>query len=297
MASGNRNMGVVWLDGKITDYASAQVSLEDRGFLFGDGVYESIRVYNCCPFALPAHLTRLERSATGIEALLPKPLDELARLVHELVEKAAIPEAEVYIQVTRGAARRSHLFPVGADPTLVIGVQPARVVPHVLYETGCTAITLEDERWARCDLKTVSLLPNVLAKEKAHRAGAFEAILQRNGLLTEGTSSNVFAWRDGRIITAISDNRILPGVTRAITIKLARDLGYQVVECDIRTADLLASSEIFLTSTSIELMPVVVIDDGRIGEGRPGEVWRDLHGHYRALVAAETGGAEDCNAP
>jgi D-alanine transaminase len=283
MKQAQADSGVVWIDGQITDYAAAQVSLEDRGFLFGDGVYEVIRVYGHKPFALAEHLARLERSANGIELSLPERLEALADLAHRLVGMSGIAEAEIYIEVTRGAAQRNHLFPTGVKPTLVVGVRRRREVPPALWEMGCRVITLPDQRWARCDLKTVCLLPNVLAKEKAHRTGAFEAVLVRDGIVTEGTSCNLFMVQNGILSTPISDNRILPGITRAVTIGLAKERGYEVIERDVRTEELTYAQEIILTSTSIELMPVVEIDGHRIGDGGPGPIDRELHAAFRSL--------------
>src|SRR5262249_48167291 len=167
------------------------------------------------------HLARLERSAAGIELPIPKPSIELYNLVAQLIRQSGIPDAEVYIQITRGAARRNHLFPANVEPTLAVGVRRVREVPLRLWETGCAMISLADQRWSRCDLKTICLLPNVLAKQAASKAGAFDAILVRDGLVTEGTASNVFTWESGKLHTPIADNRILPGVTRRTVIELA----------------------------------------------------------------------------
>jgi D-alanine transaminase len=284
MKQAQANSGVVWIDGQITDYSTAQISLEDRGFLFGDGVYEVVRVYGHKPFALAEHLARLDRSAGGIELALSMQLDEMAQLAHRLIDLSGIAEAELYIEVTRGSAERNHLFPSGVKPTVVMGVRHRRDVPPALWETGCRVITLPDQRWARCDLKTICLLPNVLAKEKAHRTGAFEAILIRGDFVTEGCSCNLFLARDGMLVTPVSDNRILPGITRAVTIGLAKEAGIEVVERDIRPEELFSAQEVILTSTSIELMPVVEIDGRKIGDGGPGEIQRSLHSAFRALA-------------
>ena len=278
---------IVWLDGELTDFRSAKVSLEDRGYEFGDGIYEVVRVYNRQPFALIEHLARLQDSAAGIELSLPLSTAEFAAIAHELLERSGIETAEIYIQVTRGTARRNHLFPENVKPTIVVGVRKFLESPPELWATGVRVITLPDERWARCNLKTICLLPNVLAKNQARRAGAHEALMIRDGLLTEGTTCNVFLCRERDLITPIADNRILPGITRAVTIKLARDAGFDVIERDIKAEELLEAREVFITSTSMELMPVVQIDDQRIGSGQPGDVHRRLHASYRALTVPE----------
>ena len=284
MESQNATSGVVWLNGELTDYSTARVSIDDRGFNFGDGVYEVIRVYDSKPFAMEQHLVRLERSAAGIEMNLPIGLEEIGALAKELTRKAGLDTAEIYIQLTRGAARRNHLLPTQAEPTFLVGVRQTREVQSELLQTGCSVITRPDERWARCNLKTICLLPNVLAKEAAHRAGALEAVLIRDGVVTEGTSSNVFIWKSGRLVTPVADNRILPGITREIAIELAARLGYEVVERDIRQDELLSADEIFLTGTTVELMPVVKVDGHFIGNGRPGDVRGDLHAAFRDAV-------------
>jgi D-alanine transaminase len=214
--------GVVWFNGELTDFSSAKASVEDRGFLFADGVYEVVRVYDGRPFAMDQHLKRLQSSAAGIELGLPVSTENLTTIAEDVVKRSAIGNAEIYIQVTRGAARRNHLFPKDTPPSLLVGVRAVREIHSDLRDSGCTVITHPDERWARCNLKTICLLPNVLAKQHANRAGAFEALLVRDGRLTEGSSSNVFLFIDGTLVTPLADNRILPGVTRAIVIDLAR---------------------------------------------------------------------------
>jgi D-alanine transaminase len=280
----DRDTAVVWLNGELTDYTEARVSLEDRGFYFGDGVYEVIRAYDGRPFALDKHLARLEHSAAGIELLVPKSSSELSILVERLVQRSGIPDAEIYIQVTRGAGRRNHLFPSKAEPTLVIGVRRTRELAPELWGTGCKLISLPDERWARCNLKTICLLPNVLAKQAASRAGAFDAVLVRDGFVTEGSSSNIFAWQSGELLTPIADHRILPGITRAVVIELAADLGLKVDERDLSLAELLSAAEVFITGTTVELMPVVSIDGRAIGAGQPGATWERLYSAFGELT-------------
>ena len=276
--------GIVWLNGEFSNYEDAKVSVDDRGFYFGDGVYEVIRVYDGVLFSLDRHLARLERSAAGIELPLPRSLAGLSVLIEQLVRQTGIANAEAYVQVTRGAARRNHLFPENTQPTLLVGVRRIREVPPSLWETGCRLITLPDQRWARCDLKTICLLPNVLAKQAAHRAGVFDAILVRDGVVTEATASNIFICRAGGVLTPIADNRILPGITRAAVIDLLGQLGVSVAECDLTPADLLSADEVFITSTTVELMPVAFIDGHPIGSGQPGDNWSRLYSAFRKLT-------------
>jgi D-alanine transaminase len=276
--------GVVWFNGALTDFSSAKASVEDRGFLFGDGVYEVIRVYDGTPFSLAEHLARLQSSAAGIELALPVSPENIAVIAEDVLKRSGIDNAEIYIQVTRGAARRNHLFPKNATPSLFVGARPVREIPAELRETGCSVVTHPDERWARCNLKTICLLPNVLAKEHASRQGSFEALLIRDGLMTEGSSSNVFLLIEETLVTPIADNRILPGITRGIVIDLARRQGRSVVERDIPLQELSEAQEIFLTSTTMELMPVVKADGKLVGDGRPGPTHGGLSGAFRSLT-------------
>jgi D-alanine transaminase len=275
---------LVWINGHVTDIASATVSLEDRGFVFGDGVYEVVRTYGGKPFAMDAHMARFARSASGIELALPMGANEIAGIALELLARVKVPEAELYFQLTRGAGRRYHPFPEGVPATLVVWARPLRHTDPALRDKGVTAITHPDERWARCDLKTICLLPNVLAKEHARRAGAFEAILVRDGLVTEGAGSNVAIVKDGTLITPVADRRILPGITRAVVIGLAGELGIPVAERDVPVAELFEADEVFTLATTAEIMPIVGIDDAPIGLGAPGPVMTRLFKALRRLA-------------
>ncbi len=277
--------GLVWLNGELLDFASAKVSVEDRGFQFGDGVYEVVRVYQGKPFALMEHLQRLQRSAREIELPLPLSLAELAAAAENLIARAGIAEAELYLQLTRGVARRNHLFPPDTPPTLVMTVRHVRLIPPELRERGIRVLTVPDERWARCDIKSICLLPNVLAKERAHRAGAFEALFVRDGLVMEGTSSNVFAWTGEELVTPIADHRILSGITRGFVLQLARQHGYRTAERDLPLAELRSAREVIIAGTVTELLAVIAIDEEPVGEGKPGPLFRQLYAAYRQMIA------------
>ncbi len=279
------NAEPLWINGVSGDFSTARVSVEDRGFVFGDGVYEVVRVYDGAPFLMDEHLARLRRSLAGVEIKLPMTDAELAGVAGELVARSGLSDAEIYMQVTRGVARRDHVWDDAIAPTVLIGVRRGREVPVELYETGCRVITLTDERWAHCDLKTLNLLPNVLAKKRAARVGALEALLVRDGLLMEGATSNVFVVRGGVAFTPVADCRILSGVTRRATIRVARACGYQVCEEDIPVDALAAADEVFLTSTSVELMPVTQVDGRAVGTGQPGAAQQKLHQAFRLLYA------------
>lgn len=278
---------LAWLDGRITALADAAVSVEDRGYLFADGVYEVIRAYGGRLFAADDHLKRLEKSAAGIELPLPLEAARFGAIAQDLLERARLADAEVYIQVTRGAARRHHLFPAGTPPSALVWVQAMRPADPALKASGVQVVTLPDERWARCHLKTISLLPNVLAKEQARRLGAFEALLVRDGVVTEGTSCNAFLVIDGALVTARPDHRILRGITRDRVLAAARAAGIPCEERDVPYADLERAAEAFLTSTMMEIMPVAGLNGRALGA--PGPLTARLLDLFAAEVARETG--------
>lgn len=269
--------GIAYLDGVFMPIENAKVSIEDRGFQFSDGVYEVIKTYDGIPFACDAHLDRLERSLRLLDLPLPGNRRELEGLIDEAIRRTGLQDAVVYIQITRGHAPRKHDFPDNVKPTMVLTVRRARPIPEKLYEDGVSVIITRDERWLRCDIKSICLLPNVLAKEKANRAGAFEAILVRDdGRVTEGTTCNVFIVKSGKLHTAPEGNWILSGVTRAVVLRLARREGMTIVEDFFSPQVLMSADEVFITNTSIEVMPVVTVDGQPIGNGIPGEVTRHL---------------------
>src|ERR1700704_4594961 len=271
---------IVYVNGAFLPRAEARVSVEDRGFVFGDGVYEVLRIINGSPFAARFHNERLRRSLEGIRISLagkdsPESLTEIGR--HLLEENGLLQgEATLYMQVTRGATTRAHNFPPPeVPPTVYISV--ARFAPYSdLARTGASAITHPDLRWGRCDLKTLNLLPNVLASQAAQERGTFEAMLIRDGVVTEGTRTNFFGVVAGSLRTHPSDNHILPGITRTVLRDLARDLSIELDETPIKASEIPKLSELFLTGTTTDVMPVVKLDDKPVGNGRAGELTRRL---------------------
>ncbi|MFP2909784.1 aminotransferase class IV [Pyxidicoccus sp. 3LFB2] len=266
----------VYLNGEVVPVEQARVSVEDRGFLFGDGVYEVTRVLPSGLFAEEAHWQRLQR---GIEALrLTTPEGFGQALVREisrtLLEANGLAgrQATVYLQLTRGAAPRNHAFPpAGTRPTLYMSTSPFQV-PWTQRKEGVSTVLLPDLRWARCDLKTVNLLPNIMAKQQAREAGAFEALLVRDGFITEGASTSAFFVMDGTLFTHPKNERILPGVTRDIVLELARELGIPVQERAVRVDERDRFQEVFLAGTTTDVQPVTAVDGARVGEGKPGTV-------------------------
>ena len=271
---------IVYVNGSFVPRAEARVSVEDRGFVFGDGVYEVLRVINGRPFATRFHNDRLRRSLEGIRISL-RGSDNPERFVEigkELLRQNALVdgEATLYMQVTRGASTRAHNFPAAeTEPTVYISA--ARFTPYKdLAESGAVAITLPDQRWGRCDLKTLNLLPNVLASQIAKEKGAFEAMLIRDGIVTEGTRTNFFGVIDGVLRTHPLNNHILPGITRSVLRDLAHQVSIDLDESPIKVDEIPRLSELFLTGTTTDVMPVVTLDGKTVGKGRPGSLTRQL---------------------
>jgi len=274
----------VYLNGQFLPYEQAAIPVEDRAFLLADGIYEVIRVYRGRPFCMEEHLKRLQRSARAIR--LPEPdLDELRQVAAKLIALNGLTEATIYIQISRGAySPRTHAFPAEpVRPTVLVIAREFTGHPE-LNRRGVKAITVPDQRWARCDIKSVALLPNVLAKQQAAEAGAYEAIFVRDGIAIEGSSSNLFAVLDGEIRTYPACNYILRGITRDVVLGLARELGYSVREEGIPVEDLSRCSEVWITSTTSEVMPIVEIDGRPVGDGRPGPVALALYRAYAERV-------------
>jgi len=273
-----------FVNGRFSSLSDATVSVEDRGFQFGDGIYEVIRTYHGTLFHLDAHLARLERSAQAIELPLPWTRSQWAAYVQEGVTRAGYPESKVYLQLTRGAAPRDHVFPASAKPTAVMTVREMKPMDPAIPKSGVSVMTMDDWRWGRCDIKSVNLLPNVMARQKAKQAGAFEALFIRDGQVTEGAVSNVMIVKAGRVITAPEGERILSGVTRTLVLELARKEGLPVEERFVTLDELLKADEVFLSGTTVEVLPVIRVDSKQIGSGKPGPVTQKLQSAFHRLV-------------
>jgi len=264
--------------------AEAKVSIEDRGFQFGDGIYEVIRTYNGRPFALDAHLARLDRSATALDLTQPYSCAEWTHHVLEGIRRAAYPEAKIYVQVTRGVAPRDHAYADELRPTVVMTVREFHPLDRSVQAAGVEAITTEDIRWGRCDIKSVNLLANVLARQQVKKAQVFETILVKEGLVTEGAVSNVMVVQGGTVVTAPEGSRILSGVTRAVVLDLALSEGLSIQERFVSQADLYEADEVFLTGTTVEVLAVVRIDRKVIRGGRPGPITQRLAAGFTSRV-------------
>ena len=258
---------------------------DDRGFQFGDGVYEVVMVYRGIPCLLQDHLSRLEHSAQGIRLSLPFTSAEWEKRILEGVHRSGYENCKVYIQVTRGIVPRDHLFPAQCTPTVFISFRQMVPPDEHMRQRGVKVMTVPDLRWGRCDIKSLNLLPNVLAKQQAKDAGAFEAIFIREGVVTEGTSCNVMIVRDGVIHTPESNHHILAGVTRKILLELGKKKGLSVCERTIEAKELFEVDEMLLAGTTIEVLPVVAIDEKPVGTGQPGPTSQKLSVWYQEFLS------------
>jgi D-alanine transaminase len=271
---------LAYLNGQYIPYDEARVPVEDRGLQFADGVYEVVRYYGGHPFRMSQHLSRLVRSAAGIELPLP-PVDELRTAMDTLIARQGLVEATVYLQVTRGVAPRQHGLIADLAPTVIAIARPARTVRP---RPTLRVVTTSDDRWARCYLKTTSLLPNALARERARRLGADDAIFVRDGFIMEATASNVFVVYKDRLVTPPLTNYILAGITREAVIELAAAEGIGTVEEPVSAHLIYTADEVFITGTNSELGPVSAVDGRTIGAGHAGPVFERVLAAYDAAA-------------
>ncbi|MEX0936163.1 MAG: aminotransferase class IV [Gemmatimonadota bacterium] len=284
-------MDIVFLNGEYLRRAEARVSVDDRGFLFGDGVYEFTPAYHGRFFRASRHRARMRASLGQIA--IDYDLEEWDEIHGELLARNDLsgePAAAVYFQVTRGEAPRAHVFPPsGTRPTLFAFAQRFERADRAAWEEGFTAVTEPDTRWGRVDIKTLQLLPNVLALESARSRGVSEAILVRDSVALEGSHNNLFAVFGRTVRTHPLSNRILAGITREVVLEIARGIGYEVEEAPIGVDSLESASEIFLTGSSTEIRPIVELDDRRVGAGVAGPVTRAVYDGFLDRVREECG--------
>lgn len=276
---------IVYLNGEFLPIEQAFVPVLDRGFIFGDGIYEVIPVYSRRPFRLDEHLVRLQNSLNGVRIANPHTHEEWKKRVCELIERDDSDDQYVYLHITRGVAKRDHAFPKDATPTVFMMSSPLVTSSRELVESGVSAVSAVDNRWDRCDIKAISLLPNVLLRQTAIDAGATETVMFRNGTLTEGAASNIFAVENGVILAPPKDNHMLPGITYDLVLELAAadhipvEIG-KFDEARIRQAD-----ELWLTSSTKEVLAITTLDGKPIGNGKPGPLFRRMHALYQDYKA------------
>ncbi|OAS82808.1 MULTISPECIES: D-amino-acid transaminase [Metabacillus] len=282
-------MEKVIFNGSITERSQLNIDIEDRGYQFGDGVYEVIRVYNRSLFTGEEHLQRLIDSAESIQIKIPYTIAEMKNLLLKLIEENNLFLGIIYLQITRGVSQRTHLFPsADVEPSFVAYTRELQS-PTEAMEKGVTAITVEDIRWLRCDIKSLNLLPNLLAKQKASEAGCFEALQHRNGIVTEGSSSNVSIVVDGKIKTHPATNLILNGITRQVIVDICLKNGLEIIEEEFSVDEMLQADEIFLSGTTTEIMPIIEIDKQKIEKGEPGPVTKKLQALFNEEIKKQCG--------
>ena len=272
---------IVYLNGRYLPSQDAMIPVLDRGFSYGDGVYELIPVYARWPFRLPQHLARLQRSLDGIRLVNPHTSAEWASIIAELIARQPFDDQGVYFQVTRGVAKRDHTFPQGVAPTVFMMSNPLATPSAEQVERGVAVVTAEDNRWRRCDLKTISLVGNVLMRQLAADAGALETVMFRDGWLTEASASNVLVVSAGTIVAPPKDNLILPGVTYDATEEFAREAGLPFEMRAVTKAEALAADEMWLSSSTKEVLAVTTLDGKPFAGGVPGPLFRAMHAIFQ----------------
>ncbi|MFK7816413.1 MAG: D-amino-acid transaminase [Gammaproteobacteria bacterium] len=270
-----------FLNGEYLPLEECRVSVLDRGFIFGDGIYELITVYQNQPFYLDQHLVRLQHSLSEIKVVSPYSESEWKALIANLIQQSEYQDIAIYIQVTRGVAPRDHVYPENMQPTVFAMANALPVVPKEFLETGIELVTTMDTRWQRCDIKAISLLANILAKQEAVQAHAVEAIMIRDDCALEGSASNLFLVRNGIVYTHPKDNLILPGITRDFIIELLEELEIECKAQEIPKDWLYSSDELWITSSTKEVLPATKIDQKLIADGKPGEIWRKTYDLYQ----------------
>jgi len=277
---------VIYLNGRIVPREEAVISIDDRGFLFGDAIYEVIRSYDGRLWAFERHMQRLAGSLAAIDMAYVD-VEGIGKAIRETYTASEIPDALVYLQLTRGVAPRSHAYTRDLKPTVLITVRDITGGVAEVSCDGMTAATKPDLRWRRCDVKSTNLLPNILAKTQAHEEGAYEAILVHpDGYVTEGSSTSVFWVRGGKVCTVPLGPEVLPSISRGIVVEILQDEGLPLVEEHIPLAEFREVDEIFLASTTPEVCPIIALDGEPVGTGRAGPLTLRLRAAFRARVEA-----------
>ena len=272
---------MVFLNGQFLPIEEARVPVLDRGFIFGDGVYELVPVYTRVAFRLEEHLARLERSLRETRIRNPYSRREWSDILYRVVDAQPFEDQGVYFQITRGVARRDHSFPKDAEPTVFMMSNPLVTPPKEAVQNGVAAVSAKDYRWLRCDIKSISLIGNCLLRQLSSEVGAAETILLRDGKLTEASASNVFVVKQGVILSPPKTHLILPGITYDVVLELARAGGMPLELREVTEAELRGADEIWLTSSSKEVLAVASLDSRPVGAGRPGPLFARMYALYQ----------------
>jgi D-alanine transaminase len=278
----------IFLNGEFMPIAEAKISVLDRGFIFGDGVYEVIPVYSRNAFRLAEHLRRLQHSLDGIRLANPYSDSEWTGIINELIARNEAQDQYLYLHITRGVAKRDHAFPnPPVKPTVFMMSSPLLTSPAELLQSGVGAVTAQDNRWLRCDIKAIALLPNVLLRQMAVDAGCAEAILIRPGsnnepsFMTEGAASNIFVVKGGKLLAPPKDNLMLPGITYDVILEIAAANGIPHEVRKVAAAEVFAADELLLTSSTKEVLAITQLDGKPVGSGKPGAMFAKLHKLYQ----------------
>ena len=275
---------IVYLNGHYLPIEEAKISVLDRGFTFGDGVYEVIPVYNSHIFRLKEHIERLNNNLDEIFIDKPHKIDQWEKILRELInknsEKGTAKDQSLYLQVTRGVSERDHAIDIATEQTVFAMSRP---LVKKDSSAGISAIVEEDIRWKYCHIKAITLLPSVILRHKAKQSGATEALLIRDGYVTEGAASNVFIVKSGIVKTPAKDGSLLPGITRDLVVELLSESGIPCEEVLIKETELRQADEIWITSSTWEIVPVIELDGKPVGTGSPGEVWQQASRIYQAF--------------
>ncbi len=272
---------LVYLNGDYLPINEAKISVLDRGFIFGDGVYEVIPAYGGKALRFEHHMQRLQNSLDAVRITNPLTNAQWQEVLDKLISETGPEDQYLYLHITRGVASRDHRFPDETKPTVFVMSSVLQPVEPALLEKGISAVTLDDIRWQHCNIKAIALLPNILLRQQAVDQDAMEAILIRDGDITEGAASNVFIVSDGVIKTPPKGKKLLPGITRDLVVELAKTHNMPVEEVSITEKEFLAADEIWLTSSTKEILPVTRINEQQVGNGKPGAVWRNMYEKYQ----------------
>jgi len=272
---------MIYLNGEFMPIEQARIPVLDRGFIFGDGVYEVIPVYSRHPFRLAEHLRRMQDSLNSIKLANPHDDQTWMRLIGRLIDLNEPEDQSVYMHITRGPAKRDHAFPKDITPTIFMMSNALTIPPRQQVSEGVCAITAVDNRWLRCDIKAIALLPNVLLRQEAVEAGCVEAVLLREGFMTEGAASNIFVVGNGVLLAPPKNHLMLPGITYDVVLELAQANNIRHEVRQIPEAELRSAQEIWLTSSTREVLAITRLDDAPVGEGTPGPMFAQMYALYQ----------------
>ncbi|HEU0230012.1 MAG TPA: D-amino acid aminotransferase [Burkholderiaceae bacterium] len=279
------NDSIVYVNGEHVRLGDAKISVLDRGFIFGDGIYEVVPAYNGKPFRMKEHLARLQRSLGAIRIETGKSTADWENLVHDMLKRSGLGDCMVYLQVTRGVAKRDHGFPQDCEPTVFCMVSPFKRPDAHKREDGLSVVSMPDSRWLHCEIKSVSLLGNVLAKQYAVDAGVDEVVQFRDGHLSEGSSCNIWVVKDGVLLAPVRDHYILEGIRYAFLEQLAAKAGVKFQSRVITKQEVEEADELMLSSATKEVLPITRYEGKPVGQGKPGPVYAKLRAGYDEAIA------------